>query len=520
MEQQPANGVYQSNLDDERLAFMATGYADTITLAALMTLELSRTDVVLDIGSGSSCGLGDAIKRLGATYIALDKNPSSVQQHHQHGHLTVEASATNLPMKSESITLFNARFSLSWLGKAGREKAWEQMLEVGSPQMRGVVTEYDWSVADGAPAYRAVVDELRQQLTELGFEPDYGALVESDTRRLLTEHGVVDEFSLQSYRQPIPCQTPDEALAVVAMTVQSLTSGLRLLGRANQADSLDLRLSELKAAPEEHIFIKLPDIVSVRFERRLQADHILPVLNDGGFLAPVLRISPDRAPHRLRQTARIMLSAIYKRAGYITDSDLGTADLLEATDPQSVFDRSDVFAITNIQGRAESVVRLVYPDDSGLSSLPTGHKLINLNEQTTLPADAEHHEIGEITSFVSVARNGLTTLRSIVALMEVAHQARLKYVLFGAVAGAPDIHFKQLFGPTIRPVKVGQNLASVAVSGPGYTASGIDLRVSYLKTSDFLDDMVAYYQNSQNKYEDHIVELCKMLSARRAAEIL
>jgi hypothetical protein len=534
----------QADVDEERLAYMAEGYVDNLTMRRLHELGLNNQDTVLDVGAGTSINLGEQILKAGAGYIPLDRHPQAVRTHQQAGHdRAVQASVSGLPLADDSISLVNARFVMGWLSQPERAQAWDELLRVGKGNLRGIITDYDWSVADGPPEFTALIKLLHTALIdELGFEPDYGSRLYDDVCQQLALRLGAANFRADHITQAIPANSLAEKKVITQLTAKSVIDGLRNQGRVKQAaiinDSLETFLKTQPAAES----IVLSHIATVCFELGRAAVKAAPAAPQSTYAAgkitpalpeidpadtqvPIWRIGPASPEHPLRQRARELFTIIYRQSGYISPVGIGDEAMRRAIDPEELYRRSEVFVATGQGDHPLGCVRLIHPSDTyGATSLPTVQKVFKQHDLTDLPLGADNDQkIGEIAYFASQARNPLVSLKLIIALMEAAAEAGIEYGIFGAVSSDrtpedPDKYFKKLFGTAIHPLLIDGEQSIVNVDGPGYRPGGIALRVSYLKTADFLQNMINYYQTSYNKHAEYIIKLCNFLRARRLSE--
>jgi hypothetical protein len=428
-----------------------------------------------------------------------------------------------------------ARFSLSWLPDELRQQAWREMVRVGSKEARFLATEYDWTMVDGCDAYLALVNTVTQVLNNFGFAPDYGARLGGDIHYQLDVLNLAG-YTIREQRRKNPASTIEDKKTVTDLTTKSLITALRNSNSEPNleiADQMENQVQEVLTGPIISRNVILPDIVSAIAlpENRPKKMSMLsfPPSSIRGELGLVkaLQQSPDlNAPtvwvlgenslyHPLRKAARRLLSEIYTKYGYF-DGALSPAELQAATDPHETYARSVVYVATNKNGEAVTNTRLVLPTQDGLSSLPTGKKLIDKYGWSLLPTSLGEGEVAEISAMVSDGFNPFAILTSIIALFETAKDRQIDHIIYGAVSGKPEKRFDRLFGDTIiwMELKDGQD-ANVTVKGPGYRPEGIKLQVAYTETARFLDSMIDYYKRSNEKFANYIVELCQALRAKR-----
>jgi ubiquinone/menaquinone biosynthesis C-methylase UbiE len=528
------HSMYGDDKDAKRLKQMAESFADDITLRHLQVPSLTLHDVVLDIGAGPSATLGDKILEQGASYVAVDINPASVAAQEAAGHTAIRASADELSIADNSVTAFNARFSLSWLSEEQRLAAWDEILRVGQHDARGVVTDYDWEVTNNlspeAKEFETLTGQLQKALRQLGFEPGYGARVIDDVRAKLSDRVGTAGFTNTTSRETMRADSPDAKRAITEEVARNVVKALHQAGgmagldaaiRADflqQAQTIEEQLQIVSEADAQHFV--LPDVVSIRFALDAQLKHTelaLPSTDQDDDVPVVYKTSGSRDTG-LTRASRKLFTSVYVARNYVDPSTGVTGELLnERTDPTSLRFRSDIFSVLNEAKQPVCTVRLIHPTEDDPASIPVARKLAKSYGEIPIQDMPEGVKIGEISAFASIAQSSLATIRSVVALMESASDAQMDYVLFGAVNGKPYDRFKALFGDSVKHIDVDGQPATLMVKGPGYVAAGIELRASYLRTDSFLQDMLHYYLAGRGDQSNarQVIELCTTLLARR-----
>lgn len=518
---------YRGSDDDERLNYMASRFANAVTLKHLIELGVNSGDTVLDLGSGPNTSLGDEIKTTtNAHYLALDANPTSVRTQISHGHNAIEASMTDIPIKSNSISVINARFSMSWLSGRDRSHVWNEIVRVGQPDFRGVITDYDWSVVDGPPHYTALISSMRTILTGMGFRPDHGQTVLPEVNRIFAPyraHGV-DIFTTGSCEE-IPAQDADEKHLMIEATAKSIIAILRTSGNNLLADDILEKLK--KTSTEDGNDFILPNIHSAIFSLNtipFSAPRLQKYSEGLSFrapqekshnLPPIVRLTPDEHSDSLAVESRKLFAKTYLAAGYVTGEGVDTSQkellLNENTDPTEVRKRSEIFVATNDANQVVSSVRLIHSKDSDVTSLPVGQKIVAKYGKSILPEDIRRAGVAEISAFVSQGGNPLISVQLLAALVESARQSNIKYLLFGATSGVPSNVIGDHFGDAMNRIKIDGDDATVTVTGPGYRREGIMLDTAYFNTDTFYKSMIDYYQNGSKNHREAVIALCTQL---------
>jgi len=390
----------------------------------------------------------------------------------------------------------------------------------------------DWSVAQGSEEFNALVTSMRQALIEMKFEPDYGRDVFDDVQRILTTRGAREGYAIHQIREAIPAQDLHDKKAIIKQNADSVMGALLASQSYADAEKMRLQLAAVLQSTDDNI--TLPDIVSVVFAQSDQYDDMqLPVQREDAQTALddnaadsegrsntlaeqiVLRLNPSDNNAELREQACAFWARVYERARYIIPDKMTRDQLREATDPSEILSRTDILVAMNEHGQMRRTARLIYPNSTGIKSLPTGSKLLETYGSSLLPADADSYNVGEIGSFASLSRSAFETVELVSKVIEAAIQADMKYVLFGAVSGGPSEHFKHLFGPAVHTLQINGGPAVVVVKGPGYREEGIELEAAYLSTADFFTDVKEHYMSHRDQDAEQIINMCSLLQSKQ-----
>lgn len=495
----------------DRMATMANPIS-WLSLEALAGGTLSGS-TVLDVGAGDSTSLGSALQSHGVTYVPIDKRVGAVNEQKRRFPLATVGDVADLPDLPKPPDYVHARFVAGWLPKRRRAAMLAAMLEQSG---KGVIIDYDWSVADGPAEYVAAIQLATGIMRNFGFDPEYGAKSKEDiTATLATLIGTVPaDGSIRSERYNTMQNAPiKDALPVIEVTAQSIKEALTNAGMKKQVAQLDEALTVLRAHVTNHpgTPVTLPDIVATQFDvpslaeseekfyemlrssnRKVTATAIRPIVSrsDGSRSGPVTDIVT-------RDTARQVQAATYYFDGIINRDGIDPRGVLAADiDPDELVVRSDYIASRDEDGRLTAVIRMINASDGDPMSLPTVKRLNDrsplafafLQEQGVFD-DATDGEAGGVIEISGLARNFYhgeheSVVDAIVALGKYAKQKGVKH----AVMGLQDKHvlpIMEMLGPEAM-MKIPTEDASHVIKLPNVN-EGIRFTAIYVDVQQFID---------------------------------
>lgn len=516
------DGPYPYQGDVSRTATMAE-LANPLSVRLLDEVGgLEPGSVIVDVGAGTGTALGDEVIDKGARYLPIDVRTSAVEAHQAAGHREARlGDATALPLPDKAMAghdgVLHSRFTHAWLGE-GRKRAWDEAGRIGLAQ--GVVIDYDYTPVNNVAneQYREVVESVQGVLGHQGFEPDYGSRLPDDSRRALNDLFGAGRYSLTVTRASLSADTLDQRMAIVSETVDSVATALDDAGMESVARSLRQKLQALRQLQSMSLLraadVPLPDMVGVAFKaneqpvgdgdeldrKRAAAASRLPTL--GGEFAAEDAVQARQflasEGHPDREAARKLFTRMYRAAGYF-DRSLSPDELLDATDPAELDARSDTFTITE-GDKLTLTIRLVSPNGDGVWSLPTAKKLTT-ESRNGLPDEVQRAVVGEAGYFASISHSPLAPLKVCMALVNEARTRGMDYVLIGTVEGHTTERIATLFGPAIEWPQINDQPVKALVNGPGYREDGITLRVGYVETDTFFEQLGDHYRNADAAHQ-------------------
>jgi hypothetical protein len=538
----PENPMYGGNrtFDSDRLKLMAENGMDTLSEHNLGILEVGPEDHVLDVGAGSHPGVGNIVESMGATYTAVEKNPPFAEAQARQGHDVIQGSVTDMLLHDNSMSVVHLRFANSWFG-SDRPKAWGEIIRVGTENLRGVSMDYDWNDVDGPPEVMALFNVLKPAIKTIGYDPDCAAKSEVDIGSQLTEIVGPRNFRLESNRSPLQPDTPEKLQEFITKTIDNVilallvptkdeTPAMRAIKLQYAAELREL-LPIVQAANLRLKDVKLPDVVSVRFW--LHAPQVIsttetqesvlsspsreefPLGDEEGLKTVLLARGWDASgdPDGKKSVAKFL--RLYRRSGYINSEGLTPKAVIEAIDPKSLRAREDLAATINPKDVVVASARLLHPNDEGIASLPTGHKIISEYGKKIFPPGFMDERVGEIVA--TVGSNSLATFAALLACVYAARKAGLHHIIYGVVADEVERHLiDHMFGPAMQPLTVGEQPANVFVKGPGYTERGIELATGYGETENIFNIVIASQRNRDSRNARYIINHCQRLEALMA----
>ncbi len=491
----PTAAFYGASTESEaeRLRTMAQ-IADAVSIeqidrcSALLSLG---QPVIFDIGSGESTSLGELLQSSGSTYLPFDARKEAVEAQRRAGFTAAHALATCLDASARSADIVHARFTWGWLTHEERDAALAEALRVGKSGMACVVIDYDWSVVTGPEPFVRAVQRVKDVMRRFGFEPDYGADLESDLDlkiRQMTDlgdqHHAEPPVRLWAERYQSFEGTISGALGLMQHTVDAIVEQLRSIGMHEDATAIADEFSQLKAFVESspELRVTLPHVVAVsvvvrdkekilsdwakRYHRkrgpmRLEEaangkpaffediDYRVPVKGLPELQDVVIALSPA-----LRTKARQLQAAAYLKDRIVSSDAIGDDGLLlRGIDPDSLVARSKYF-VTIGGGSVTSCVRMILPDsDVGLTSLPTFGRLARHSPDTfaalaSHPVTREEVKVLEVSAFAKDPMHGslLDVIRSVLVLAEVAYREGFSWGIMGLQESRVGL-MKGVFGP-------------------------------------------------------------------------
>lgn len=458
-----------SDAEAERLRMMAR-IADGVSINTIRQLRPmldSSAPVVVDIGAGDSLSLGSSLREAGYTYIPVDTRNEVVEAHRSAGFDAVQAMATKLPMKNNTVDALHSRFTWGWLGSEERSMALAEMLRVGRDKMALTVIDYDWSTVRGPKIFVDIVEKVKDIMRETGFDPDYGAKAADDINAKLGQL-VSGEHSVSEKRTETYIGTIDKAYDIINQTARAIIDQLNLIDMRDKAAELSSDLAVLQAYIAQHPDEKatLPDIVatSVAIDEKsskytnvmatylssydgleatvekpepfIEGRDFVQALPDVEALSKVaVAVSPS-----MIHAARVIQTVAYIKDGIVGFSAVGRDGALsEEIDPQELVNRSIYFTSMRPDGKIGGMIRIIRPDSQvGIRSLPTIDRLYRHSPKAwqwllDSPVMERPEEVMEVSGLAKNMLGGSfqDTVLAMLVMSEFAIQNGYRYGIMG-----------------------------------------------------------------------------------------